>query len=43
MFYIFEILLGKESKVEQDIDRLDSLELEFRKIENYCFDVLTLR
>ncbi len=43
MFYIFEILAGKESKAEQDYQTISYFDLEWSKLENWYFDNQTLR
>lgn len=43
MFYIFEILAGKESKAEQDYHSLSSFDLEWSKLESWYFDNHILR
>ncbi len=43
MFYIFEILKGKDSKAEQEYRNLSYFDLEWSKLENWFFDQNILR
>ena len=43
MFYIFEILAGKESSAEQDYKSISYFDLEWSKLESWYFDNHILR
>lgn len=43
MFWIFEILAGKESIAKQEYESLRAFDLEWSRLENWYFDNQTLR
>lgn len=43
MFWIYEILKGKESKAREEKQSLSYFDLEWSKLENWYFDINILR